>query len=154
MSGAPRVGRRGRAAGGAHELALRAQTVALRPRAPPPAYPGRSWIHQPLVHHGVRHLEEARDVGAVDVVARRAEALGGLDARLVDALHDQAQPAVDLLAGPAVAHAVLRHLEPRGGDAAGVGRLAGAVEDLRVDELVDAVPPSPRSSCAGIRSPP
>ena len=38
-----------------------------------PDYPCPIALHQPLIHHRVGDLEEARDVGAVDVVARRAE---------------------------------------------------------------------------------
>src|SRR5512137_887196 len=79
-----------------------------------------SGLDDALVQHRVGDLEEAGDVGAVDVVTRRAETIRRLDARLVDALHDELEAAVHLLAGPAVAHAVLRHLEARGGDAAGV----------------------------------
>src|SRR5262245_15049116 len=48
-------------------------------------------LHEPLVHHRVGHLQEARDVGAVHVIACAAEAVRGLDAGLVDALHDEAQ---------------------------------------------------------------
>src|SRR5205814_2029838 len=96
-------------------------------------------LDQTLVHHRVGHLQEPRDVRAVDVVPRRAEAVRRLDARLVNRLHDEAEAVVDLLAGPAVAHRVLRHLEAGAGDAARVRRLAGRVEDARVDELLHAV---------------
>src|SRR5712692_7389231 len=87
---------------------------------------------QSLVHHGVGDLEEARDVRPVHVVAGRPELLGRPQARLVDALHDHPQPVVHLLAGPAVAHAVLGHLEARNRNASGVGGLGRAVEDAAV----------------------
>src|SRR4051812_36686817 len=89
-------------------------------------------LNQPLVHHRIGDLEKAGDVGAVDVVARRAEALRGLDTGLVDALHDEVEAVVHLLPGPAVAHAVLGHLETRGGDPAGVGGLARPIEDTGI----------------------
>src|SRR4029453_11614954 len=45
-------------------------------------------LDDPLVHHRIGDLQEARDVRAVHVVPRRRETLGRLDASLVDALHD------------------------------------------------------------------
>src|SRR5262249_47489900 len=101
--------------------------------------PRGMYLDYALIDHRVGDFQEAGDVGAVDVVARSPEPLGSVGARLVDAAHDHAQPLVDLFAQPAVAHAVLRHLEARDRDAAGVRRLARAVQDLRGDELTDAV---------------
>jgi hypothetical protein len=104
-----------------------------------------------LVHHRVGDLEEAGDVGAVDVVAGGAVLGGGVDALLVDGLHDAVQAGVDLFARPGEAQAVLRHLEAGGGHAAGVGGLAGTVEDAGLEELLDAF--GGRSACWRPRRP-
>ncbi len=45
-------------------------------------------LDQSLVHHCISDLEEAADVCTIDVVARCAKPVSGLDAGLVDALHD------------------------------------------------------------------
>ena len=81
----------------------------------------------------------ARDVGARDVVALLAEGLCGLVGVVVDRLHDALELLVDLRRAPAEALGVLRHLQARRRHAAGVGRLARAVEDLRLHELVDGL---------------
>jgi len=57
----------------------------------------------------------------------------------VDRLHDALQTAVHLLAGPGEPQAVLAHLETGDGDAARVRGLAGTVEDLLVEEDLDAL---------------
>src|SRR5664280_78043 len=92
-----------------------------------------------LVQHRVGDLEEARDVGACHVVALDAVSIGGFDALPVDGLHDAVQARVHFFARPAETQAVLAHLEARGGHAAGVGGLAGTVEDALLDEDVDAL---------------
>ena len=55
-----------------------------------PAAVCRPSLYHSLVHHRVGDLEEASDVRAVDVVSRRAEAVGGLDALVLNAgvLHE------------------------------------------------------------------
>jgi hypothetical protein len=45
-------------------------------------------LYQTLVEHGVDHLHEAGDVGAVDVIARRTALFGRLHAVFVDADHN------------------------------------------------------------------
>src|SRR5438067_13123427 len=99
----------------------------------------RTRLDDALIEHRVRDLEEAGDVGPVDVVAGGAEALRRLQAGGMDALHDDAEPVVHLLARPGEAHAVLGHLQPGDGHPARVGGLARTVEDARVQELHDAV---------------
>ena len=64
------------------------------------------------VEHRVRDLEEAGNIRAIDVVARRAETLRGRATGLVNRLHDSLQARIHLFARPREAHAVLRHLEP------------------------------------------
>ena len=46
----------------------------------------------------------------------------------MDARHDLGEPLLGVLEGPGVAAGVLLHLQRGGGDAAGVGGLAGAEE--------------------------
>jgi hypothetical protein len=89
-----------------------------------------------LLQHCVGHLDEAGDVGALDVVGRVAvfaveHAVG------VDRAHDAAELLIDGLARAAEAAGVLRHLESRDGHAAGIGGLAGAIEGLGGEEDVD-----------------
>ena len=57
----------------------------------------------------------------------------------MDRFHDLVQPIVDFLARPGNAHAVLRHLQTGGGDAAGIGGFARTVENLGFEELVHAL---------------
>src|SRR5690606_36414486 len=84
--------------------------------------------------HGLADPQEPGDVGPDDVVAGSAVLLGGLVAGVVDAGHDPGEPLLGVLEGPAVAAGVLLHLECRGGDAAGVGGLAGPERDARLEE--------------------
>src|SRR3989337_3812059 len=76
----------------------------------------RDELDDPLVEHRVGHLHEARDVGAVHVVAGRAVLLGRLAALLVDRLHDVLQAGLELLAPPAGPPRRLRHLTAPGPD--------------------------------------
>src|SRR5437867_5989479 len=108
--------------------------VATKEARGAPREPPVKTLDQPLVHHRVGDLEEARDVGAVHEIPRRAVALRGFERVLVDRDHDLVKPLVDLFTGPRQAHAVLRHLETRGRDASGIGGLGGAVEDTLVEE--------------------
>ena len=57
----------------------------------------------------------------------------------MDRLHDVEETRVHFLARPRNAHAVLRHLETGGRDAAGVRRLPGTEKNLRLEELIHAV---------------
>src|SRR5664280_3230662 len=96
-------------------------------------------LDESLVDHRVGDLEEAGDVRPVDVVAGCPELVGRLAAGPVNGFHDEVQPVVHLLAGPGHAHAVLRHLQPRGRDAARVRGLSGPVENAGVEEDLHAV---------------
>src|SRR5713226_146299 len=86
-----------------------------------------SQLHQPLIQHGVCDLQEARDIGAIYQVAWRAIFLARFEAVLVDGDHDLVQTIVDFFAGPGDARAVLRHFQPGGGNAAGIGGLGRSV---------------------------
>src|SRR5271157_5858469 len=92
------------------------------------------WLHQPLIQHRVRDLQEAGDVRAVHQVAGRAVLLGRFEAVLVDGDHDVVQTLVDFFAGPGDAHTVLRHFQSGGGNAAGIGGLGRSVKDFGVEE--------------------
>src|SRR5262245_18316963 len=100
---------------------------------------GGAALHHAAGEHGVGDLQEPGDVGALHVVHLLAARAAVLHAALVDAAHDVAQLLVELLLGPGEPHAVLRHLEARHRDAARVGRLAGRVGDLGLEEGADAV---------------
>src|SRR5271157_5150331 len=92
------------------------------------------WLHQPLIQHRVRDLQEARDIGAVHQIAGRAVLLGRFVAILVDGDHDLVQTIIDFFSSPGHAHAVLRHFQSGGGNAAGIGGLGRSVEDFGVEE--------------------
>src|SRR5574344_3056208 len=98
---------------------------------------GAGSLADALGDHGVGDLDEAGDVRAHHVVALLAVLLGLLPRVVVNGLHDALELRIDFLAGPADAAGVLRHLEARGRDAAGVRGLARGVHDLRADELRD-----------------
>ena len=99
-------------------------------------------INRPSNHalgkHRVGHFDEAGDVGAADVIDEVA-VLAVLDAVLVDRAHDALQAGIDLFAPPVVELAVLGHFQPGNRHAAGVGRLARPVENLGVEEDIDAL---------------
>jgi len=80
------------------------------------------------IDHRVGHLAEPGDVGAHDIIVWFAEFGGGVAGGVMDVDHDLVQPAVGLFAGPGETHGVLAHFKSAGGDAAGVGRLAGGEE--------------------------
>ncbi|GIX62746.1 uncharacterized protein BcabD6B2_21810 [Babesia caballi] len=96
--------------------------VQSLPRRPPCAPP----LEVALVDEGARHPKEACDVGARDQVALHAVPRARRPALAVNGEHDLAQPRVHLLARPAHALAVLRHLEAADEDAAGIRRLPRA----------------------------
>ena len=60
-------------------------------------------------------------------------------ANVVDAPHDLVESRVYFFAGPGNAHAVLRHLQAGGGNAAGIGRLARAEKNSRLEEPIYAL---------------
>ena len=60
----------------------------------------RQELDQPLIHHGIGNLKETRDVGAVNIIARRPILLGGAMANGVDAFHDFVEPRIYFLPGP------------------------------------------------------
>ena len=63
--------------------------------------------------------------------------LGRRGGVVVDGLHDAAQLAVDVFRRPGQMLGVLRHFKTGRRDAAGVGRLARSVQDLRLHERGD-----------------
>ena len=92
-----------------------------------------------LVEHGVGDLAETGDIGANDVVARRTVVARRFFDLGVDRPHDVMQALVDLFARPGQGHVVLAHFQARGGNAAGVGRLARRVENSGLEEFFDAL---------------
>src|SRR5207253_10828223 len=95
-------------------------------------------LHDALIEHRVGNLRESRDVRAVDVVALDVVRLRRGPTLVVDRAHDLAQTAVDVVALPHLAAAVLRHLQTAYRDPAGVRRLGGPVEDAGFEEPLDA----------------
>jgi len=95
-------------------------------------------LHDALLEHRVGDLDEAGDVGALDVVGVGA-VLAVEDAVLVDGAHDLAELAIDFFAGAAHAAGVLGHFEPGNGHAAGVGGLARPEEGFGFEEDVDGL---------------
>ena len=57
-------------------------------------------LDQPLVHHCIGNLKKTRDVGAVNIIARRPILLGGTMANRVDAFHDFVKPRIYFLSRP------------------------------------------------------
>mmetsp|Transcript_206 Transcript_206/g.592 ORF Transcript_206/g.592 Transcript_206/m.592 type:complete len:202 (-) Transcript_206:244-849(-) len=98
---------------------------------PRPSHHPRHTSHEPLVDHGIRHLDKCGQVGTADVIHGPVLALSVLDALRVDGLHDGEQAQVHVLRVPLEAQGVLGHLQARGGHAAGVGRLGGPKQDAR-----------------------
>src|SRR5690606_30124140 len=90
-----------------------------------------------LLEHRIGDLHEGGNVRAVHVVYRAVRTAAMSYAALVDRLHDRVQPLVDLAVRPAQPLRVLRHLQPRGGDATRIARLAGRVEHPGLVEDVD-----------------
>ncbi len=64
-------------------------------------------LHDALCHHGVCHLHESGDVGALDVVDVTVGLCAILHALVVDAVHDGMQLLVDFGSAPAEVHGVL-----------------------------------------------
>src|SRR5690606_8346448 len=92
----------------------------------------RRCLNDALGQHGVGNLDEAGDVGALDVVDAAVFLAVG-DAGVVDGLHDAVQLGIHLAGGPVQAHGVLAHFQTATGDAAGVGGLARCGEDAGFD---------------------
>ena len=94
-------------------------------------------LNHALAHHGVGHLHEAGDVGALHVVDVAVGLASELDALLVDVAHDGVELLVHFLGAPLQVHGVLAHFQARGGYAACVHGLAGSVDDACCQEGVD-----------------
>ena len=92
-----------------------------------------------LGDHGVGDLDEAGHVRAEEVVTLLAIALGGGVGVVVDGVHDAFEAGIDFLGRPREAGGVLAHFQAAGGDTAGVGGLAGGVEDAGVLEGLDGL---------------
>ena len=82
------------------------------------------FLEDTLSHHGIGNLLEAHNVSTSNQVIAQAIALGNLNRRMIDILHDALQLLVNFLEAPGEALAVLAHLERGGCHAAGVGSLA------------------------------
>src|SRR5690554_742166 len=92
-----------------------------------------------LGQHGVGYLDEAGDVGALDVIDVTILALAIALTGRVDGLHDGVQAGIDFAIGPLHAHGVLAHLQTADSDAAGVGCLARGEQDAGFLEDVDGL---------------
>src|SRR3954469_23141420 len=100
-----------------------------------------SWLaasNHPEGQHRVGDLLEAGDVGALDVIDIAAAAVAIFEAAGVDPVHDLPEQLLELLLLPGDAGRILAHLEAGDGDSAGIGGLAGRVEQLGVLEDVHA----------------
>ena len=86
---------------------------------------------------GGAHLHEAADIGSDNIVDISVGLGAVLYADRVDVVHDGAQAGIHLFGCPGQAHGVLAHLESRGGDTSGVGRLARGVEQAVLLEDAD-----------------
>src|SRR5664280_3919803 len=91
-----------------------------------------------LVEHGVRHLDEAGDVGTRHVVARPVMLLGRLADRVVDPPHDRLPTSVDLLFGPLDELHALSHLQPGHRHPAGVLYAPSKAANAGGGEAIDA----------------
>ena len=83
-----------------------------------------------LCQHGVGHLHESADIGALDVIDISVGFGAVFHAHGVDVAHDFVQLGIDLFGRPVQTHRVLAHLKPRRRYAAGIRRLAGRVEEF------------------------
>src|SRR5690606_22472655 len=120
----------------------RRRPVPARPPAGGAAAPavrdgGRPFLDDAEGEHGVGDLDEPGDVGSGQVVAGLAVVVGRGEAAVVDAAHDLGEPLLGVLEGPRVPRGVLLHLQRAGGDAAGVGGLAGGEDRARFGEDFD-----------------
>ncbi len=111
----------------------RAGSLRVRPAASSPTGHNRCSDDAECAHR-LGDADEARDVRAQHVVARRAIGVGHLGAAVVNAMHDGGETRFGGLERPRIARGVLLHFERAGGDAAGVGRLAGAEQDAGIEE--------------------
>src|SRR5574343_827405 len=89
---------------------------------------GESLLDDALGEHRVGNLDEAGDVGAIDVTDL-AVCVATMDhAGFMDVAHDLVEAGIDLLPRPGKAHGVLAHFQARRGNAAGIAGLAWGVE--------------------------
>ena len=88
-------------------------------------------------NHGIGDLDEAGDVGAEDVVSGRTVLFGSPITEVVNVDHDLLKLGFGILEGPGITLGILLHLQGRGGNATGVGGLAGTVGNLGVKKDLD-----------------
>ena len=103
-------------------------------------------LYDALGHHCFCNFQEACNIGTDHQVARLAALDRGVIAGLVDVLHDAVQLLIDLFKAPAHADGVLAHFKAGGGDTAGIGGLARAVEKAVVLDHRDGHPSRPSHS--------
>src|SRR6185437_5636775 len=96
----------------------------------------RSDLHQPLIHHRIRYLKKTRNICAVHIIAGCSVFLGSPMADGVNALHDLEESRVYFFARPGDAHAILRHFQAGGSNAARVCRFARAIKNSRLEKTV------------------
>ena len=68
-----------------------------------------------------------------------SESVRHLDARLMNTLHNEMQPVVDLFTGPRHAHAVLRHFQSGHRNSACVRRFCGAEQNSGIEKVFNTV---------------
>src|SRR5690554_2985286 len=113
----------------------------VRRRSAGAPHPRRSPAESDYVlgQHGVGYLDEAGNVGALDVVDVAVRALAVALARRMDGLHDGVQAGIHLAVAPLHAHGVLAHFQAAYRYAAGVGSLARCEQDAGFLEHVDGL---------------
>ena len=85
-------------------------------------------LYQALGNHRIRHLDEARDVRALDVIDVAVLLSAISEAGLVDVGHDAVQLLIDFLGGPLLADRVLGHLKTGGRHASRIRSLARRIQ--------------------------
>ena len=93
---------------------------------PDKSYWERGILEDTLSHHSIGNALEACDVGTGHQIVTQTVLLSGVNAHLIDGVHDLVQLLVDLFFGPDQTLAVLGHFQSGGSNAAGVNSLGGS----------------------------
>src|SRR5262249_36576108 len=94
-------------------------------------------LHNTLVEHSIRDLDEASYVCADHEIARLAVLFRSVPRVFKDCRHDVAQTGIDLLAGPWQTHRVLAHFQTGRRHASGIRRFAGTKQNLFLNEKIN-----------------
>ena len=85
------------------------------------------------------YLHEACDVGALHVVDVAVGLCAVFHTLLVDVVHDVVEFFVDFFGAPLQVHCILAHFESGGSDTSGIYCLAGGIDGVGLDEVVDGL---------------